>query len=122
VFIEENGSRPGVRLRKPPKHRDKNRGAVFAKRTQSPPPRRSSHLGGRGAQVLKIGHDCAKHLKEPYRSPSHEALLYDDRDYRYLWIIAILLAMKRAPVTVRWQLRKLGAAGYLQQALLKPHW
>jgi hypothetical protein len=28
-FINENGGGPGVRLRKPPKHSDQNRGAAF---------------------------------------------------------------------------------------------
>ena len=31
------------------------------------------------ARLLRIGQDCAKRLKEPYRSASHDKLLYDDR-------------------------------------------
>ena len=34
------------------------------------------NLSGR---LLAIGKDCAKRLKEPFRSASHDALLYDDR-------------------------------------------
>ncbi|QOZ75374.1 transcription factor [Bradyrhizobium sp. CCBAU 53351] len=30
-------------------------------------------------RLLKIGEDCAKHLKEPYRSADHGDLLYDER-------------------------------------------
>lgn len=30
-------------------------------------------------RLLAIGHDCAKHLKEPFRSADHDKLLYDDR-------------------------------------------
>ncbi len=30
-------------------------------------------------RLLAIGKDCAAHLKEPYRSIDHGALLYDDR-------------------------------------------
>jgi antitoxin VapB len=28
---------------------------------------------------LAIGDDCARHLKEPFRSADHDTLLYDDR-------------------------------------------
>lgn len=30
-------------------------------------------------RVLRIGRDCAKRLKEPYRSIDHADLLYDER-------------------------------------------
>ena len=30
-------------------------------------------------RLLQIGQDCAKRLKEPYRSADHDDLLYDDR-------------------------------------------
>ncbi len=30
-------------------------------------------------QMLAIGKDCAAHLREPYRSADHGALLYDER-------------------------------------------
>ncbi len=30
-------------------------------------------------RLLAIGKDCAKRLKEPFRSTPHEAILYDDR-------------------------------------------
>ena len=30
-------------------------------------------------RLLAIGGDCAAHLKEPYRSGEHGALLYDER-------------------------------------------
>jgi antitoxin VapB len=64
---------------------------------------RGEQGAGLAERLLRIGQDCAKRLKEPYRSASHDALLYDDRG-------------------LRGQLRKRGAAGYLQQTLLKAHW
>ncbi len=30
-------------------------------------------------RLLAIGQDCAKRLKEPFRSADHDALLYDDK-------------------------------------------
>jgi antitoxin VapB len=30
-------------------------------------------------RLLRIGKDCAKHLKEPFRSIDHGRMLYDDR-------------------------------------------
>lgn len=30
-------------------------------------------------RLLAIGRDCAKRLKEPFRSVAHDKLLYDDR-------------------------------------------
>lgn len=30
-------------------------------------------------RLLAIGRDCAKRLKEPFRSVAHDRLLYDDR-------------------------------------------
>lgn len=30
-------------------------------------------------RLVEIGQDCAKRLKEPYRSTDHDELLYDDR-------------------------------------------
>jgi antitoxin VapB len=30
-------------------------------------------------RLLRIGKDCARHLKEPYRSVDHGRLLYDDK-------------------------------------------
>ena len=30
-------------------------------------------------RLLEIGKDCAAHLKEPFRSADHGALLYDER-------------------------------------------
>ena len=30
-------------------------------------------------RLLEIGQDCAKRLKEPFRSADHDELLYDDR-------------------------------------------
>ena len=39
--------------------------------------------GERGAsladRLLRIGRDCAAHLKEPFRSVDHGELLYDDK-------------------------------------------
>jgi antitoxin VapB len=40
---------------------------------------RSEQGAGLAKRLLRIGQDCAKRLKEPYRSASHDALLYDDR-------------------------------------------
>jgi antitoxin VapB len=40
------------------------------------------HQSKRGAlsdRLLKIGKDCAAHLKEPFRSVDHGDLLYDER-------------------------------------------
>jgi antitoxin VapB len=31
------------------------------------------------ARLVRIGKDCAKHLKEPFRSADHADLLYDER-------------------------------------------
>ena len=39
-------------------------------------PERGAGLANR---LLAIGKDCAKHLKEPYRSVDHADLLYDER-------------------------------------------
>lgn len=30
-------------------------------------------------RLLRIGRDCAAHLKEPFRSVDHAAMLYDER-------------------------------------------
>lgn len=38
--------------------------------------KRGGKLSGR---LLEIGRDCAKRLKEPYRSGEHGDLLYDDK-------------------------------------------
>ena len=35
--------------------------------------------GGLAERLLKIGRDCATHLKEPYRSIDHGKLLYDEK-------------------------------------------
>ena len=40
---------------------------------------RSEQGAGLADRLLRIGQDCAKHLKEPYRSANHEELLYDER-------------------------------------------
>ena len=40
---------------------------------------RSEQGAGLAERLLRIGQDCAKRLKEPYRSANHEDLLYDDR-------------------------------------------
>ena len=40
---------------------------------------RSEQGTGLADRLLQIGQDCAKRLKEPYRSANHEDLLYDDR-------------------------------------------
>ncbi|HWX95141.1 MAG TPA: type II toxin-antitoxin system VapB family antitoxin [Terriglobales bacterium] len=40
---------------------------------------RSEQGEGVADRLLRIGKDCAKRLKEPYRSASHDALLYNER-------------------------------------------
>ena len=40
---------------------------------------RSEQGAGLADRLLRIGKDCAKHLKEPYRSANHDELLYDER-------------------------------------------
>jgi len=35
--------------------------------------------GGLADRLLRIGKDCAAHLKEPFRTADHGDLLYDDR-------------------------------------------
>jgi antitoxin VapB len=34
---------------------------------------------GLASRLLRIGKDCAAHLKEPFRSEAHADLLYDDK-------------------------------------------
>ncbi len=40
---------------------------------------RRQHGGDLAGRLTRIGKDCAKHLKEPFRSKSHGDLLYDER-------------------------------------------
>jgi antitoxin VapB len=40
---------------------------------------RRARSGGLADRLLVIGRDCAKHLKEPFRSVDHGDLLYDER-------------------------------------------
>ena len=40
---------------------------------------RSEQRTGLADRLLQIGQDCAKRLKEPYRSVDHDNLLFDDR-------------------------------------------
>jgi antitoxin VapB len=40
---------------------------------------RGEHGSGLAERLLRIGKDCAAHLKEPYRSAPHGDLLYDDK-------------------------------------------
>lgn len=35
--------------------------------------------GGLCRRLLRIGEDCAAHLKEPFRSVDHGSLLYDEK-------------------------------------------
>jgi antitoxin VapB len=39
---------------------------------------RSDRGEGMAARLLKIGKECAAHLKEPYRSVDHGEMLYDE--------------------------------------------
>ena len=38
-----------------------------------------SHEDGLAERLVRIGKDCAAHLKEPFRSADHADLLYDER-------------------------------------------
>jgi antitoxin VapB len=40
---------------------------------------RETKNGGLAERLLKIGRECAAHLKEPYRSIDHGDLLYDEK-------------------------------------------
>jgi antitoxin VapB len=40
---------------------------------------RQKRGAGLADRLLKIGKDCAAHLKEPYRSVDHGELLYDEK-------------------------------------------
>jgi antitoxin VapB len=40
---------------------------------------RSQHGAGLAERLVRIGKDCAAHLREPFRSVDHGELLYDDR-------------------------------------------
>jgi len=40
---------------------------------------RNARGGGLADRLLRIGKDCAAHLKEPFRSADHGDILYDDR-------------------------------------------
>lgn len=40
---------------------------------------RQEREGDLAERLLKIGRDCAAHLKEPYRSIDHDTMLYDEQ-------------------------------------------
>jgi antitoxin VapB len=40
---------------------------------------RAARGGGLAERLVKIGSDCAAHLKQPYRSVDHGELLYDEK-------------------------------------------
>jgi antitoxin VapB len=40
---------------------------------------RSARGAGLAERLLKIGKECAAHLREPYRSVDHGELLYDEK-------------------------------------------
>ena len=40
---------------------------------------RSEHGAGLAERLLRIGKDCAAHLREPFRSVDHGELLYNDK-------------------------------------------
>ena len=40
---------------------------------------RREHDPGLADRLVKIGEECAAHLKEPFRSADHGELLYDDK-------------------------------------------
>jgi antitoxin VapB len=37
------------------------------------------HAGGLADRLVRLGRDCAAHLREPFRSADHGDLLYDDK-------------------------------------------
>jgi antitoxin VapB len=39
----------------------------------------SQHGAGLADRLLRIGKDCAAHLKEPFRSADHGDILYDEK-------------------------------------------
>jgi antitoxin VapB len=41
--------------------------------------RKEKGTGGLAERLLKIGRECAAHLKEPYKSIDHGELLYDEK-------------------------------------------
>jgi antitoxin VapB len=40
---------------------------------------KDKHAAKLSDRLLEIGHDCAKRLKEPFRSADHGDLLYDEK-------------------------------------------
>ena len=40
---------------------------------------RAEHGAGLADRLVRIGKDCAAHLKEPFRSAAHGDLLYDEK-------------------------------------------
>jgi antitoxin VapB len=40
---------------------------------------RNSHGAGLADRLLRIGKDCAAHLKEPFKSAEHGDILYDEQ-------------------------------------------
>jgi antitoxin VapB len=40
---------------------------------------RNTKKGGLAERLLKIGRECAAHMKEPYRSIDHGEMLYDEK-------------------------------------------
>jgi antitoxin VapB len=40
---------------------------------------RSQRGSGLADRIVRIGKDCARHLKEPFRSTDHADLLYDEK-------------------------------------------
>jgi antitoxin VapB len=40
---------------------------------------RDTKKGGLAERLLKIGRECAAHMKEPYRSIDHGEMLYDEK-------------------------------------------
>jgi len=47
-----------------------SRESIYAERSEN---------GALAAELLALGRDCAKRLKEPWRSADHAVLLYDER-------------------------------------------
>jgi antitoxin VapB len=40
---------------------------------------RAERGAGLASRLVRIGKDCAAHLREPFRSAAHDELLYDER-------------------------------------------
>jgi hypothetical protein len=87
---------------------------------------RSEQRIGLADRLLQIGQDCAKRLKEPYRSVDHDDLLYDDRGLppMIINITAIIAILRHEPgardcALARLRMvRRVSAANFVETALV----